>query len=153
MKGEAGQQGVTSGAGAGPGARLLGKAWNTTPTPIPDAYTIVRQKPSVREPEGMKKGIDRRGERRMMENMKTTRAYQMQIRLSQVELAQIRQACEPLGLKATTYVRTVLMRELARTFPADQGAKDRMLEAIAEMARQVVGELSRGTQPRKARRA
>lgn len=68
---------------------------------------------------------------------------QMQIRLTKEEYSNIERACSDLGMKPATYVRTILLRELAATFPKDEGAKNRLVEQVATMAGQVLRTLTR----------
>jgi len=85
--------------------------------------------------------------------MKETRTIQMPFRVTPKDAARIRKACAPLGITPSVYVRTIVLRELATAFPDSADANSRMIEAVAEMAGQVVRELSRGAAPKKVKRA
>lgn len=67
----------------------------------------------------------------------------IQIRLRPEEHAFLKAACADMGIKPATYVRTVLLKDLAAAFPKDKNAKRLLVDQVAEIAGQVVRALSR----------
>ena len=65
------------------------------------------------------------------------------IRITPRDLKNLKAACKPLGMSASTYARTILLRDLAAAFPEDESQKNRLMEQIAEMAGEVVRALSK----------
>lgn len=55
------------------------------------------------------------------------------VRFSADEIAQIESACKEIGLPLATYIRTVVMRDLAQAMPTDPIAKARMDKQVQEL--------------------
>lgn len=67
----------------------------------------------------------------------------IQIRVKREELGLLKAACADMGIKPATYVRAVLLKDLAAAFPKDKNAKRLLVDQVAEIAGQVVRALSR----------
>lgn len=91
-----------------------------------------------------KKRVDRVQRKGESGGMKQTRTARMMIRWRPVEMKGIEAMCADLGMKPATYVRTIVLRDIAGAFPGDPGAKERLVEQVAEMANQVAKMLMSG---------
>ncbi len=67
----------------------------------------------------------------LMEKQKKDRV--IGVRFSADEIAQIESACKEIGLPLATYIRTVVMRDLAQAMPSDPIAKARMDKQVQEL--------------------
>ena len=78
------------------------------------------------------------------------------VRFSAEEIALVEEACKEIGLPLATYVRTVVLQDVAKAHPTDPVAKARMDKQIQELgeafARILVKAHQDATQEKKGRK-
>ncbi len=79
------------------------------------------------------------------------------VRFSPDEIAEVESACRIIGLPLATYIRTVVLRDIAQTNPSDPIAKGRMDKQIQEfgetLARMFIKANEEATKEKKKRKS